>query len=171
MYLYNIPGFAGNAVTASLIARLRPVCPSIVGMKHSDANLVRLQEFQQAGGPDFAIFNGSDAVAMAALTLGARGCVSGNSSAVPEVLLALYRAVRAGDLSAARVEQDRLHEVRALLGDGLNLAAFKTALRLRGIPVGGVRAPHRGLTPEEEARLERGMADFRLRGYVTSQVA
>jgi dihydrodipicolinate synthase/N-acetylneuraminate lyase len=171
VYLYNIPSFARNEVSASLIARLRPACPNIVGMKHSDANLVRLQEFQQAGGPDFAIFSGSDAVALAALTIGARGCVSGNASAVPEVLLALYQAVRAGDLEAARRAQDRMHEVRALLGDGLNLAAFKAALRIRGISVGGVRAPHRGLTTEEETRLERGMADFRLRGYVASQVA
>lgn len=171
VYLYNIPAFAGNAITPELLGRLLKACPNIVGMKHSDANLVRLQEFQQVGGQGFAVLSGSDAVAMAALALGASGCVSGNASVLPEVSLALYDAVKRGDLAAARREQGVLHEVRALLGDGLSLASFKAALRLRGIPAGGVRSPHRGLLPEEQARVERGMADLRQRGYVRGLVA
>jgi 4-hydroxy-tetrahydrodipicolinate synthase len=158
-------------VTPELVARVRKACPSVVGMKHSDANLVRMQEFQQAGGPDFAVLSGSDAVAVAALAAGARGCVSGNASALPEVSVALYDAANRADVAGARREQVVLHEVRALLGDGLSLASFKAAIGLRGIPVGGVRAPHRGLLPDEEARLRRGMADFQKRGYVRALVA
>lgn len=171
VYLYNIPAFAGNAVTPELVARVRAACPNVVGMKHSDANLVRLQEFQAAGGPEFAVLSGSDAVAAAALALGAAGCVTGNASVLPEVPLALYAAVQRGDLAAARRHQAELHEVRALLGDGLNLAAFKHGLRVRGVPVGGVRAPHRPLTPEEAARVETGLADFGRRGLMGVAVA
>jgi dihydrodipicolinate synthase/N-acetylneuraminate lyase len=164
VYLYNIPSFARNEIPPEILGRLRQACPNVVGMKHSDANLVRLQEYQQAGGPDFAVLSGSDAVALAALALGATGCVSGNASALPEVLLAVYDAVQRADLPAARRAQGVVHEVRALLGDGLSLASFKTAIALRGMPVGGVRPPHRPLEPAQEATLAHGLARLRERG-------
>jgi 4-hydroxy-tetrahydrodipicolinate synthase len=164
VYLYNIPSFARNEIPPAILGRLRETCPNVAGMKHSDANLVRLQEYQRAAGPGFAVLSGSDAVALAALALGATGCVSGNASALPEVLLALYDAVRRGDLAAARRAQHVLHEVRSLLGDGLSLASFKAAIARRGIPVGGVRPPHRPLEPAQEAALARGLASLRERG-------
>ncbi|MDR7418234.1 MAG: dihydrodipicolinate synthase family protein [Armatimonadota bacterium] len=171
VYLYNIPSFARNEISPELVVRLRTACPNIAGMKHSDANLVRLQEYLAAGGEGFDVLAGADAVAVGALAAGASGCVSGNASAIPEVSLALYDAVRRGDLAAARRQQQVLHEVRALLGDGHSLASFKAALRHRGIPVGGVRAPHRALTPDEERRIEHGLADLRRRGYLRTPVA
>jgi 4-hydroxy-tetrahydrodipicolinate synthase len=171
VYLYNIPSFARNEISPDLVVRLRKACPNIAGIKHSDANLVRLQEYLAAGGEGFGVLAGADAVAVSALAAGAAGCVSGNASAVPEVSLALYQAVRRGDLAAARQQQQVLHEVRALLGDGHSLASFKAALRHRGLPVGGVRAPHRALTAEEDRQIERGLADLRRRGYLRTLVA
>lgn len=168
VYLYNIPAFSRNEIPPALVGRLRRACPNIVGMKHSDANLIRLQEYRQIGGPDFALLSGSDAVAAAALALGADGCVSGNASAIPDASVALYEAARRQDMTAMRREQEVLHEVRILLGDGLSLASFKAAIEYRGIPVGGVRPPHRGLNAQESTRLERGLATLRQKGYLPS---
>jgi len=164
VYLYNLPAFARNEITPELLTEVCRLCPNIVGIKHSDANLVRLQEFRQVTGPGFSLLSGSDAVALAALALGADGCVSGNASAFPEVLVSLYQAMQRGDLAEARRHQDNLHALRALLGDGLSLASFKVALHYRGIHVGGVRSPHRWLTRDEEGLVARSLMELRQRG-------
>jgi len=72
--------------------------------------------------------NGSDGQILMALALGFDGCVSGNSNVVPELIVALYQAVTTGDLVKARVLQQKLNQVRTILGDGGNLSLFKGML-------------------------------------------
>lgn len=166
VYLYNLPAFAGNAITPAVVAQLRRACPNIVGMKHSDASLSRLQAFQQVGGDGFNLLSGDDSVALAALACGADGCVSGTASAFPEVLLGMYRAFRQGDLAGARRQQTLLNTLSSVLepGPGLSLTCFKAALAWRGVDVGQVRLPHRPLTAPEIDALHAGIAACRVQG-------
>ncbi len=46
---------------------------------------------------------------MASLALGSNGLLSGSGSVIPELHVALWRAVQAGDLAAARALNDRIH--------------------------------------------------------------
>ncbi|MBW4091898.1 MAG: dihydrodipicolinate synthase family protein [Proteobacteria bacterium] len=46
---------------------------------------------------------------MASLALGCNGLLSGSGSVIPELHVALWRAVQAGDLTAARALNDRIH--------------------------------------------------------------
>lgn len=160
VFLYYLPSYAHNDLSPDLLAELRRACPNIIGLKHSDADQVRLQEYRQAGGKDFILLSGDDSVALAALALGADGCVTGKSSTFPEMMVAIYQAFRNGDLPQARLLQSNLNRLLGGLldiGEGIGLAYFKAALRYRGIDVGGTRPPQRWLTKLEEAGLRSGL--------------
>ena len=160
VYLYYLPSFAHNDIPPALIPKLVEVCPNIVGIKHSDDDQIRLQEYRQAAGEDFCILSGDDSVALAALTLGANGCVTGKSSTFPEMMVAIYQAFQSGDLIKARKLQSNLNMLLGGLldiGVGIGLAYFKSALRYRGVDIGGLRSPQRALTKDEERVLFSGL--------------
>jgi 4-hydroxy-tetrahydrodipicolinate synthase len=60
---------------------------------------------------------------------------------VPELVVGLYQAARAGDWAAARSLQAKVDAVRQILMDGSQLSLYKAMLTRRGIPAGGVRPP------------------------------
>jgi len=155
--LYAFPGNAKNDISPSLLERLLGAAPNIVGIKVSNTNLLRLQEYMEVGGEGFLTFCGVDGLMLPALALGAQGQVSGNSNAFPEVFCQLYDAFMAGDLEQVHRYQRMINRIRLVLRDGLHPAYYKAALKLRGVPAGLVRPPMRELTPEELEELEREM--------------
>ena len=158
--IYAFPGNAKNDVSPRLLGRLLGAAPNIVGAKITDPNLLRLQEYQEVGGDEFAIFFGGDGLMLPALALGVQGQVSGNANVFPEIFCCLYDTFMAGNIEGARKQQRLINRVRWLLRDGLHPAYFKAGLKLRGIPAGFVRPPMRELSPEEFGELERGMLEF-----------
>jgi 4-hydroxy-tetrahydrodipicolinate synthase len=160
VYLYHLPSFTHNDIPPDLLQRLVDVCPNIIGLKHSDDDQIRLQEYRRAAGENFCLLSGDDSVALAALALGANGCVTGKSSTFPEMLVAIYHAFQTGDMPKARKLQSNLNYLLGGLldiGVGIGLAYFKSALRYRGIDVGGLRSPQRALTGEEHSLLLSGL--------------
>ena len=168
MYLYNLPSFVHNELLPDLVVELQHSCPNIVGIKHSDEDMIRFQEYRRLSDPDFCVLSGDDALEYAALSLGADGCVSGKSSAFPEVTTALFRAFHANDLKTARQQQIKIDMLATVLdlGIGIGLAYFKAALRWRGLDVGNVRSPQRWLTAEEESALQIGLDQLQRQGYL-----
>jgi 4-hydroxy-tetrahydrodipicolinate synthase len=160
IFLYYLPSYTHNDLSPSLVVELCTECPNIIGLKHSDSDQIRLQEYRQAVDDHFTLLSGDDSVALAALTLGADGCVTGKSSTFPEMLVAIYEAFCKGDISAARMLQSNLNRlIGGLLdiGEGIGLAYFKAALCYRGLDIGGMRPPQRRLTQNENAELTAGL--------------
>jgi 4-hydroxy-tetrahydrodipicolinate synthase len=154
LFLYNIPGCTTNDVSMSLLSRLLERIDSIVGIKNSTEDLFQTTGFIRLAGERCAVFNGNDGIILPALSVGARGLVSGNASAFPELFLELFGAFQSADLEKARKLQQRIDTLRQVLANGRDNASFKRALGLRGIPVGNVRRPDRDLNDEETARLK-----------------
>ncbi|HVY98877.1 MAG TPA: dihydrodipicolinate synthase family protein [Dongiaceae bacterium] len=80
LYLYHIPQMSGVAITPSLIARLRKAYGGVIaGLKDSsgvwDNVAMLLKEF-----PEMAIFPASEKFLLAALKLGAAGCISATAN-------------------------------------------------------------------------------------------
>ena len=157
IFLYTFPGNAKNDVSPELLVRLLRAAPNIVGIKVSNPNLLRLQEYLQTGGESFLTFCGVDGLMLPALALGAKAQVSGNSNVCPETFRALYDAFVAGDIERARSLQRQINQIRMALKDGTTPAYFKAGLKLRGIPAGYVRPPMRELTPAERTEVEQGL--------------
>ena len=157
IFLYTFPGNAKNDISPALLGRLLRAAPNIVGIKSSNPDLVRFQEYIQVGGEGFLAFCGVDGLMLPALALGAKGHVSGNSNVLPETFHALYEAFVAGDMERARSLQESINRIRAVLKDGITPAYYKAGLKLRGVPAGYVRPPVRELTPEERREVEQGL--------------
>jgi dihydrodipicolinate synthase/N-acetylneuraminate lyase len=153
--LYTFPGNAKNDISPGLLERLLGAAPNIVGIKVSNTNLLRLQEYLAVGGEGFLTFCGADGLMLPALALGVQGQVPGNANAFPKVFCGLYDAFMAGEIEQARSYQRMVNHIRLLLRDGLHPAYYKAALKLRGVPAGLVRPPMRELTSAELEELER----------------
>ncbi|HKE00406.1 MAG TPA: dihydrodipicolinate synthase family protein [Planctomycetota bacterium] len=145
-FVYEFAKSSGYAVPVPVIDRLREREPRFVGLKVSDTPWDRFEPYLVRG---LDVLVGPEAFIARGLAAGAVGAVSGLASAFPEVVAALVRAPT--DAEAARVG-----DLRASLQALPFHAAMKAVLARRGVPVrGDVRAPLRGLTDAERARLDR----------------
>lgn len=99
--LYNNPPAYRAAITLDVLTRLADE-PTIVAVKESAPDTRRFTDLARAFGERFILMAGLDDVALEGLLLGARGWVSGLTSAFPKESVALVAAVDRGDLEEAR---------------------------------------------------------------------
>jgi 1-pyrroline-4-hydroxy-2-carboxylate deaminase len=99
--LYNNPPAYRVNIDLSVLGRLAEQ-PNIVAVKESAPDSRRFTDIFNAFGERFVLFAGLDDVAFEGICLGARGWVSGLTNAFPKESLALYGALKAGDLETAR---------------------------------------------------------------------
>lgn len=99
--LYNNPPAYRAAITLGVLSRLADE-PTIVAVKESAPDTRRFTDLARAFGDRFILMAGLDDVALEGLLLGARGWVSGLTSAFPQESVALVAAVDRGDLEEAR---------------------------------------------------------------------
>lgn len=99
--LYNNPPAYRAAITLDVLAGLASE-PTIVAVKESAPDTRRFTDLARAFGERFILMAGLDDVALEGLLMGARGWVSGLTSAFPQESVALVAAVDRGDLEEAR---------------------------------------------------------------------
>ncbi len=99
--LYNNPPSYRVNIDIATLKRLADV-PNIVSIKESAPDTRRITDIINEFGERFVVFAGLDDVAFEALTLGAKGWVSGLTNAFPAESLRFYEALCRGDLDAAR---------------------------------------------------------------------
>lgn len=141
LYLYNYPAVTNNTLTAGLVAELARRIPSLVGMKDSGGGLELLTACAALRDGQFNTASGSDRQVLAAFQAGFDACVSGNANVVPELVVSLFLAARAGDWETARILQARLDAVRHIMQDGSQLSLYKAILTHRGLNGGRARLP------------------------------
>jgi dihydrodipicolinate synthase/N-acetylneuraminate lyase len=144
-YLYEFEARSGYAIPLPVIERLRERAPNLAGMKVSDSPWERLEPYLVEG---LDVFVGAEALLVQGLAAGAVGAVSGLAGSFPDAVVPLVRdpTPEAGERATA---------LRAALQRFPFHAASKAALGFRGVPIAlEVRAPLRGLTGEERARIE-----------------
>jgi N-acetylneuraminate lyase len=149
MLLYAFPGNAKNDISPALLGRLLKAAPNIVGIKSSNDDLNRFQEYITVGGADFTGCFGVDELMLGGLVFGSKAQISGNSNSFPEPFVQLYDAFTAGNLPRAQELQKVVNAVIALHQGGRTTAFFKATLGLRGVQAGRVRPPMCELTPQE----------------------
>jgi 4-hydroxy-tetrahydrodipicolinate synthase len=120
--------------------------PNVAGVKFASTNLMLLAECIRASAGSRAVWVCGLAEGWAAPfhALGARGFTSGLVNVAPERSLAIWRALEAGDYSAARGEVDIIapfEQMRTKYGNGANVTVVKEAMALTGHKVGPVRLP------------------------------
>jgi 4-hydroxy-tetrahydrodipicolinate synthase len=99
--LYNNPPAYRVNIGLDVLERLTDV-ENIVALKESAPDTRRFTDLVNAFGDRFTLMAGLDDVAFEGLLLGAKGWISGLTSAFPQESVALVDALRRGDLATAR---------------------------------------------------------------------
>jgi 4-hydroxy-tetrahydrodipicolinate synthase len=151
LVIYNAPG-VGITLSARLIERLAEL-PHVIGLKQGDLTPTVIDELANRLGGRIRLFCASDLAFLGPLSAGFDGLSSTNSCALPETILATYRAMEAGDAHAAI----RLHKswfaYRELARRIGQPQTVKAAMTLRGWAGGHVRPPLLPLTAAQTADL------------------
>lgn len=153
VYIYNIPSNTRNDVTPDLAKRIADACPNIAGIKDSSKDIARLQAYVERLGSGYTVLVGSDALILPALAVGGAGVISAVASVFPREVVSVFDAYCSGDWEMARKYQYKVNRLRDILRQGPYFAGYKAALKMRGIPFGGMKSPLRGLSEEQEERL------------------
>ncbi len=155
--LYTVPAFTAYDLPIDLIAELAEH-PNIVGIKDSSGDLKRvtlqidIQERQ-----NFILFAGSPNLAYPALSMGAAGSITAFANIVPELMVALWKAVQTRNLNRAVGLQRAITELHGVIGP-MGIPAIKAILAHRGYQAGQPRSP---LAPLPEADRQTAIAAWK----------
>lgn len=98
--IYNNPTSYRVNVELDVLAELED-CKTIVGLKESSSDTRRYTDVPNRFGDRFLMMAGLDDVAFEGLTLGAKGWISGLTSAFPQESVALVESLQRGDIETA----------------------------------------------------------------------
>ncbi|AOK30243.1 MULTISPECIES: dihydrodipicolinate synthase family protein [Burkholderia] len=147
--LYNNPATSGVDMSPELIARIFRTVDNVTMVKESTGDIKRMHRLAQLGEGAIPFYNGSNPMALAALAAGATGWCTAAPNLNARLPLALFDAMQAGDLAAARdVFHRQLPLLQFIVAGGLPVTV-KAGLRLTGFDAGEPRKP---LHPLGESR-------------------
>jgi 4-hydroxy-tetrahydrodipicolinate synthase len=157
LVLYNIPVYTKVQIVPAVAAALASH-PRVAGLKDSGRDLGYAAELLDAvalagAAADFSVLTGTDSMLVSYMLAGARGTICANANVVPELVLGVYDAVRAGELDDALRLEARLRAVQAAFRTGAPPAAYKAALAAAGVGEPWLVPPRLPLTEAETARL------------------
>lgn len=151
LVIYNAPGI-GITLSSRLIERLSDM-DHVIGLKQGDLSPATIDQLSNRLGGKIRLFCASDLAFLGPLTAGFDGLSSTNSCALPELILASYRAIEAGDARTAT----RLHKswfaYRELAWRFGQPQTVKAAMNHRGWVGGVVRPPLQPLTRGQSEEL------------------
>lgn len=166
---FNYPMASGLGYPFETLLRLFEAVPTIGAIKDwsNDAMLheKHIRTFQNLPRPVNVLTTHSSWL-MASLTMGANGLLSGAGSVIPDLQVALFRAVKAGDLKAAQAINDRIFPLAQTFYAPPFLDMhnrMKEALVLLGrLDKAVVRPPLMKVSQAEIARIKAALAEARV---------
>jgi N-acetylneuraminate lyase/4-hydroxy-tetrahydrodipicolinate synthase len=158
MILYNIPLFT-QPLSYDLVERLSRR-KNIVGMKDSSGSMVDFSHFLdkiRLIGGEMNFLTGREETFLACLAMGGRGCMTATSGVLPEIMLGIYNAWKAGNYEEAKsLQLSILLLIRAMSALPFPLG-FKLALETRGFHMGHPKQP---LSDAEQFKFQTAKADI-----------
>lgn len=159
--LYNLPAATGVDLPPTTVAALAREVENIRYIKNTTPDMAQAAQLIHYYGDLVGTFVGWDSLGLSALVSGAAGVMAGTANVIPAEIVAVYDAVRAGDLDAARAAWLRIYPLLDACLSVNYIAAVKTAMAAAGLPVGDPRAPFAPLAGNEVALITDLAAAFR----------
>jgi dihydrodipicolinate synthase/N-acetylneuraminate lyase len=141
--VYNAPGI-GITLSPATLEQLAEI-PGVVGVKQGDLSPTAIDQIANRLHGRIRLFCASDLAFLGPMMCGFDGVSSTNSCALPELILATYRALERGDAATARDLHRLWYPLRALAREFGQPQTTKAAMHLRGFSGGSVRPPLRDL--------------------------
>jgi 4-hydroxy-tetrahydrodipicolinate synthase len=150
IYLSNTPSVTSEIAVDTALELLATGC--FAGIEEPGGNTESMARLQIASRENsFSVLTGDDASFASARTNGAHGAVSASACAVPELMVALARALVAGNaVQAGRLDR-MLQEFLAWVDRFPQPVVLKVATGLRGVRLGPLAVP---VAPERQRKLD-----------------
>ena len=155
--LYSVPQFTGVTLEAPEIGVLAQH-PNIIGIKESSGNVQRAAEILAAVPSSFKLLVGSASMMFPSQILGAVGAILALASALPELSVAVFEAVRSGDLDKARELQSEILPASKLIVGQCGIPGVKYAMDQAGYRGGDPRLPLLPLHEDQKLAIRTLMA-------------
>jgi 4-hydroxy-2-oxoglutarate aldolase len=155
--LYSVPQFTGVALEAPEVGVLAQH-PNIIGIKESSGNVQRAAEMFAAVPPSFQVLVGSASMMFPSMVLGAVGAILALASPLPELCVALFNAVRTGDLEKARALQSTILPASKVIVSQYGIPGVKYAMDQAGYRGGLPRLPLLPLQEDQRKAIKDLMA-------------
>ena len=153
--LYSVPANTGLDMPAQAVIALAQH-PNIIGIKDSGGDITKIGFMaHETRSADFQIVAGSASFFLAALSVGAVGCVPALGNIAGAKLAQLLDCFKRGDTDSARAIQLPLIEANTAVTSRFGVPGLKAAMDMLGYYGGPVRSPLLPLSDAETAELRR----------------
>jgi 4-hydroxy-tetrahydrodipicolinate synthase len=158
--IYNIPGRTGKNIEPDTIIRLAEL-QNIALVKEATGMLDQCSQI--CGATNLTVLSGDDSLTLPMMAVGARGVISVVGNIVPKDMIALCKAMDAGNIVEARKWHHKLFPLcRDMLGLSTNPIPIKAAMKILGRDPGELRLPMTALEKDGEAKLRKTLANYGL---------
>lgn len=154
--LYNVPGRTAVDLLPETVARLAEH-PRIFGIKEATGKLDRVEQIQNACGPEFRLYSGDDPTAREFMLRGGHGVVSVTANVAPAAMRGMCEAALSGDAEAAADIDEGLAGLHRELFIESNPIPVKWALHRLGLIPEGIRLPLTALAPEHQGAVDSAL--------------
>lgn len=160
--LYNIPATTGLNLDPETVGKLAREVENVRYIKDSSGDMGQATQLIHNHGEHISTIIGWDSLILAALTEGATAVMAGTANILPREIVAVHRAVAAGDYTTAKVEWSRIYPLIDAILSAPFVPAVKAALDVLGHPIGTPRRPTADLDPAHLARIEKHIIELQL---------
>lgn len=158
--IYNIPGRTGKNIEPETIIRLAEL-ENIALVKEATGSLD--QASQVIAATNLTVLSGDDSLTLPLMAIGGRGVVSVVGNIVPKDMIALTKAMDAGNLAEAQNWHRKLFPLcRDMLSLATNPIPIKAAMKMLGRDPGELRLPMTPLEDSGMTKLKKSLADYGL---------
>ncbi len=152
--LYNVPGRTGQNMSAATTIRLAKDCPNVVGIKEASGDMAQCMHILRDAPPSFVVISGDDLLALPQIACGMQGVISVAANAYPFEFSNMVRACLAGDFVNAKVMNDPLIELYAIMFAENNPSGVKAFMHQMGLLENEVRLPEVPLSEPVYSRVK-----------------
>ena len=156
LIMYNVPSRTGCNLQPATVERLADH-ENIVGLKEASGNMGQVVDIIARCGDKLDIYSGEDALTVAMMAMGAKGCISVLSDVVPKMAVQMCDKFFAGDVAGAAELQCKMLPLIDALFSEVNPIPAKAALSQMGFCEDFVRMPLSKMEPATRENLYNQM--------------
>jgi 4-hydroxy-tetrahydrodipicolinate synthase len=141
LVLYNLPQCAGTHFKWWTAEGMLLDLENVIGIKDTSGDIPFMAALFEKVRGKVGIFVGHDEAALAAFASGADGAILASANLIPDVWQRILHAVQAGNLEAARQDQQQIQKLVRIVTRTAGPQAVKEGLAAMGLPMGNARHP------------------------------
>ncbi len=155
-FIYNIPATTNYTLSIKQFQKMLEY-ENVIGVKNSSMPIQDIYLFKKNADGKVVVFNGPDEQYIGGRVMGADGGIGGTYGAMPELFLAIEKALKINEIELAREIQYAINNV--IFGffecEGNMYSVIKGILRSKGIDIGEVRKPLSKITNNDVNKINK----------------